>query len=356
MAAAMSATNETFRLALRYIGEVQAGHRPPKLPDGVSVTDISNVNYTITIWSWKTPSRPINFYGKVVDENGEPVVGASVHFDWDGSATNTDAMERNLVPEMKNHADLMSDSAGLFSLTNKAGIELRISVGKDGYYSSRRNREADLFKYSQLNLDYFYGRSNYFRADSSHPVVYYLRKMGVGANSLMTSQFGIREDFDVMVPRDGTPVDVDLLNRKAGNGSLEIRQTKPDYPAHGGIVENLSPSDYAKLISATNWSFTMKMNGGGFLEESEEFPFSPPESGYQSVVTFNFQKGQTNWTTQLKKDFYIKFGNPPLYGQLQVETSSYQSTVILTYVINPDGSRNLEPKQNYFPSSSTWRH
>jgi hypothetical protein len=242
-------------------------------------------------------------------------------------------------------------------VTNQMGNpELDVSVGKAGYYASRRNRGANYFKYSQPNFDSYYGNDDYFKPDSNYPVIYYLRKMGIGANSLVTSQFGIREDFDVMVPRDGTPVNIDLLKRKSGSGSLEISQMKPDYPAHGGIVQNLSPSDRAKLISATNWSLTMKLNDGGFLEENEEFPFSPPESGYQSVVTYNFNEAQTNWTTELKKDFYIKFGNPPLYGQLEVETSSFQNTVILTYVINPDGSRNLEPKQNYFPSSSVWQH
>lgn len=356
MAATMSATNETFKLALKYINDVQARHRPAKLPDGLTPADVSNVTYIIAIWSWKIPPRPINFYGKVVDENGQPVIGANVHLEWDGSATNTDAMERNIVPEMKYHADLMSEGAGLFSLTNKAGIELRVSIGKDGYYSSRRNRGADLFKYSQLNLDTFYGASNYFKPDSNHPVIYYLRKMGVAVNNLVTSQYGMREGFWVNAPKDGTPVNFDFLNRKAGNGPLEIMQRKPDFPAHGGTIESLSPSDYAKLISATNWSFTMKISDGGFIEETEEFPFNPPESGYQVVVKYDFRKGQTNWTVNFQKDYYIKFGSPALYGQLHLETWADSGYVILTYLINPDGSRNLETKQDYFPSSSRWRH
>jgi hypothetical protein len=190
-----------------------------------------------------------------------------------------------------------------------------------------------------MNLDSFYNHCNYFKPDSNNPIIYFLHKIGVGANNLVTSQYGVRDGLWVNVQRDGTPVNVDLLNRTVGSGSMVIRQTK-----------------HAQWISATNWSFTMKMNDGGFIEENEEFPFTLPESGYQSVLTFNFQKGQTNWTTELKKDFYVKFGNPPLYGQIEVETSCVQNTVTLTYLINPDGSRNLEPKQNYFPSSSVWRH
>jgi len=322
MAATISATNENFRQAVKYIDAIRTGQWPPKLPDGVTQADVSNAYYRILIWPSIIPQRPINFYGKVVDENGLPVIGVVVHFEWDGISTNISATDWNETPPINKSAVVTSDAEGLFSLTNKSGTQLNVSVGKAGYYSSRRNRGADYFKYSQWNWNTYYGLNDCFKPDSLHPIIYYLRKMGVGANSLVTSQYGIRDYFDVIVPRDGTPVVVNLLNRKVGNGSLEIGQKKPDYPAHGGIVQNLSPSDYAKWISATNWSFTLKMNEGGFIEEGDEFPFSPPESGYQSVVTFNFQKGQTNWTADLKRDFYIKFGNPPLYGHLEVETSS----------------------------------
>lgn len=344
MAKTISATNETFRLALRYIGTVQAGNTPPKLPDGLTQLDISNAQYQIFTWPLYNPPKPINFYGQVVDENNRPVAGATGHFEWDDTTTN------------KHSSEVTSDTAGLFALSNAFGISLDVSVFKSGYYSSRKNRYAQYFKYSQPNFDTFYGTSEFFKPDSSRPIVYYLRKIGVGAEALVTSQHGMRESFWPKVPKDGTPVKIDLLNQKTGDGPLEISQTKPDYPEHGGTIERLSPWDRAKLASATNWSVTMKISDGGLIEENDEFPFNPPETGYQPVIALNFQHGQTNWTQQVIKDYYIKFGSPPLYGQLQLETSINQATVILRYVINPDGSRNLEPKQGYFPSSSRWTH
>ena len=100
----------------------------------------------------------------------------------------------------------------------------------------------------------------------------------------------------------------------------------------------------------------MKLKDGGFVETDDEFAFNPPESGYLPTVHYRFNQAQTNWTTQLQKSYYIKLGNPPLYGHLQIETGSYQNTVTLWYVINPNGARNLETRQDYFPSSSHWRH
>ena len=358
MAKTLSATNETYRLALRYIGESRGGHAPPKLPAGLTSQDVSNVNYIISEWTMTVPQRPINFYGKVVDENGLPVAEATAHFQWDGTVTNKNAMQFRDWPKIS--ADATTDSGGLFSLTGKSGTELDVSVNKAGYYSSRRSRGAQYYKYSKPNIDSFYGTGQFFQSDSNQPVVYYLRKMGIGASALVTSQYGMRESFWATVPKDGTPVKVDLLNQKTGDGPLEIMQKKPEFPAHGGTMDSLSASDRAKLMSATNWSFTMRISDGGFSEENDEFPFNPPGTGYQGTVNYSFQKGQKdwqgNWSMNFQRNYYFKFGSPALYGQLHLETWADSGHVILTYVINPDGSRNLEPKQGYFPSSSRWSH
>ncbi len=338
-----AAENETLKKALKFIGEFHSTQQRPLLPPGLTQSDISNAQYKVIVWQSTVPPKPINFYGKVLDESNEPVSGAIVHFSWDGTVTNRNTLEFRDWPTIS--AETTSDNNGRFSITGKSGTVLNVSVAKAGYYSSRTNRSNDNFKYSKDNLASLFGSTNYFHPDSNHPVIYYVRKFGIGANTLLTSERGVRDGFWVTVPRDGTAVTVDLLTQKAGTGPLEIRTRKPDYPAHGGALDRLSPEHQAKPSAATNWSFTMKLSGGGFLEEKEEFAFTPPAFGYQPIVTFTFQKGATDWTTEFKRDFYIKFGNPPVYGQLNVDTSSFQQTVILTYVINPDGSRNLEPQQ-----------
>jgi hypothetical protein len=120
---------------------------------------------------------------------------------------------------------------------------------------------------------------------------------------------------------------VDLLEKKpSATGQLEISQIKP--PFRG----------------ATNWSFRMSIPDGGLIENQDEFQFAALESGYQPTVEYNFAKGETNWTTQVSKQFYIVFGQPRQYGWLRIESNLAQETIFLTYAINPTGSRNLESK------------
>ncbi|MGC3960489.1 MAG: carboxypeptidase-like regulatory domain-containing protein [Verrucomicrobiota bacterium] len=145
MAKTITATNETFRQALLYVGAAQAGRTPPKLPDGLTQSYISNVEYQVFTWPLIVPPRPIEFYGRVVDEKGNPVTGAVAHFEWDGTVTNKNAMELRDWPKIS--TETTTDSNGLFSLTGKSGTQLDVSVGKTGYYSSRSNRGVQYFKY-----------------------------------------------------------------------------------------------------------------------------------------------------------------------------------------------------------------
>jgi alpha-tubulin suppressor-like RCC1 family protein len=314
---AYAATNKTFAAAMDYVMATLDGHQPERLPQGVTPADISNAFVRVFPNAAGVLDQPISFYGQVLDESNKPVVGASVHFGWRGFLI---CGTRDL--------DVLSDQSGLFSLTGQLGQELYVSVGKSNCYSSARNRGAGIFRYNG-------SMGEPFRPDPRQPVVYYLRRKGVGAKSLITSDYGVYHDLVAKAPLNNAPVRVDLLHRKVGEGPLEVSQVKPAY---------------ANWKSATDWSLTLKIADGGFVEENEEFPFHPPESGYRPEMEFNFHKGQTNWTTAIQKDYYIRFGDPPLYGRLHVDTLISSDSVRLAYTINPDGVRNLEPPNENTPT------
>jgi hypothetical protein len=276
---------------------------------------------------WKSQlSAPINFFGKVVDENDQPVAGAIVGFSWNDLPPEEETREytgENFTPFAYMHSSkgqTTSDAQGLFSLLDKKGKNLSVAISKTGYYSTGDAR-LRTFEYGDPLM-------GIFTPDSSNPVIFHLRKKGPGVD-LVTSQFGVSPLLEVKAPRDGTPVQVDMLERKSGQGPLTISQSKPPYES---------------WKQASEWAFRMEIPDGGFVEHKDEFPFEAPESGYQPAIQFNFRQGQTNWTITLQKDYYIKFGNPPRYGRLHLETSIQMQGARLTYAINRTGSRNLEPK------------
>jgi len=272
----------------------KASHRP-------TLTEVTNLQQQI-LADWQ---RPISFYGKVIDENTNPVAGANITFHWMETPSENGSRSMNVK----------SDAEGLFSLIGAAGPTLSVSISKNGYYTSRST--PDSFRYDG---------GNPFQASSIEPVAFYLRKKKQGVE-LITSDNGMRPDVWVRLSKSSIPVRVDFLQKQpSSTGQLEISQIKPPFQG------------------ATNWSFRMSIPDGGLVENQDEFHFSAPESGYQPTVEYNFTKGGTNWTTQVSKQFYIVFGQPRKYGWLRIESNLAQETIFLTYAINPDGSQYLEPK------------
>jgi hypothetical protein len=253
-----------------------------------------------------TWQAPIEFYGKVIDENNTPLAGARITFHWVEVPT----------PDGNRSSTTQSDANGLFSLQGARGPSLDVSVVKEGYYTSRNGLPA--FRYG-LNSD------GTFSADSQNPAIFRLRKMGHGVD-LITSENGMRLNVSVRVPKDNTPVRVDFFRKEtSAAGQLEISQEKPPWK------------------EASEWSFRMSIPTGGLIENEDEFQFEAPENNYQPTVNYHFSKSETNWTTSVTKQFYIAFGQPRRFGWLRIESNLAQETIFLTYAINPSGSRNLEP-------------
>ena len=278
----------------------------PAIPQhGPTSRPITNSFFEQITPQWQVP---IEFYGRVVDQSNNPVVGANIQFSW--TETPMEVLEEGPGETKTTESDI----EGLFALHGARGPNLDVRVSKQGYYTSRKDTWG--FSYDR-------GR---FSPDPLNPVVFHLRKKGDGAE-LITSENGMKPDVWVRVPTDNSTVKVDFSQKQAtATGQLEIRQNKPPWR------------------TATNWSFSLSIPGGGLIENQDEFQFEAPEGNYQSTVESVFMKSDTNWITHVTKQFYIVFGQPRKYGWLRFESDLAQETVFITYAINPDGSRNLEPK------------
>jgi hypothetical protein len=152
---------------------------------------------------WYTP---IEFYGKVIDENSNPVAGVSVHFRWATQTEDTAATTSTTE----------SDTDGLFSLQGKRGRSLDVSVSKQGYYNSRRDKTGFLYALG----------SDIYSPDSFNPVIFHLQKKNKGEPLIHIGGIGLHTMRDYLLAADGKPTDVSLLTGQlmsVEQGDLQVR-------------------------------------------------------------------------------------------------------------------------------------
>lgn len=272
---------------------------------GVPIVDANNSNAIAAdlLARWQAP---IEFYGKVVDERSNPVAQASVTFHW--VETPTEDGNRTSATQ--------SDAKGLFSLTGARGPSLSVSVTKEGYYTSHRGLPE--FRYG-----FFANRE--FSPDAVTPVVFKMRKKGT-PEALAATKHNYR------LPRDGTPVAIDLTTgdkTSAENGNIVVRCWTNDAGTHSG--------------EKYDWRCLLTIPGGGAVSTDEEFPFLAPENGYKPTVEINMPANREDWNADVDLRFYYRLADGR-YGRMTFSMiAGGQHFCMIDSVMNPSGSRNLEP-------------
>jgi hypothetical protein len=252
---------------------------------------------------------PIEFYGKVVDENSNAVAGAKIGFHW--VEIPTEEGNRTTTTE--------SDAAGLFSLHGQRGPSLTVWFSKEGYYSSRGG---------QMSFNYASG-PDILSPDPQNPVVFNLKKKGTPEPLVHIAGIGLRTMRDYLLAADGKPTEVSLRDgRLAPAGQRDL---KVEFRAG----ESIAPSEIS-------WWCRVTVPDGGLIQTSEEFPFLAPENSYQEFDQWSITS--TNWTESLDKQYYVKLrdGN---FGRVKLRVIGVPKRAYfrMESFLNPSGSRNLEP-------------
>jgi hypothetical protein len=145
-----------------------------------------------------------------VDENNVAVTGASIHFNW-----------TDISPTGTSHSDKISDANGGFSLTGQHGKRMSITVSKDGYYTYPSEKLS--------SYEYANPADGLFIPDAGNPVVFHLRKKGVGVD-LIASHAPMSTFIRITPPTNGVPVFLDFFNQKIGDtGQLKVSVTPSTY-------------------------------------------------------------------------------------------------------------------------------
>jgi hypothetical protein len=240
---------------------------------------------------------PMDTYGKVVDQDGQPVAGATVH----GYLEFEDK-------DKEDKHDTTTDALGNFNFLGLHAKGLTLVVEKVGYEGSYR------------------GRPSGYVPDPNNPVVLQMWKLK-GAEPMNHAT------LHAYIPCDGAVTRFDLLTgKKNPNGGLFVSLTR-------------NPLSIIKG-KAFDWTLTLQITNGGFQAITNIYPNEAPADGYQSNMIFHYEANSTNWTPQIQPQLYFKGENGQVYGRMTLKVmADFQPPPTLfdaEIYANPNGSRNLE--------------
>lgn len=250
-------------------------------------------------------NTPIDFYGRVVDQAGAPIIGVKIT----AVVRHWQATETSFSTSVRLEAE--TDANGNFHLAGATGDAFDIeNFGKEGYLRSPK-------------MAISYGPST----DPNNPAV--LRMWKAAKNEPLT---GARKVFGL---DPGKTYTLDLVSGKKiegeAAGDLRVLLERP-----AGVT---SRDKY-------KWSFTIAAIGGGLLESNDEFMYLAPDSGYAPQLEMQFDPTDPAWTPIVKKRFFIRTRDGQVYGRVEAEIYSIynvHSAINLSYTLNAAGSRNLQP-------------
>jgi len=245
---------------------------------------------------------PISFWGKVIDQNKQPVSDANVLYT---------AANHYFAGGTNYHGS--SDENGLFSITDIQGMALFVEVSKDGYYQVG---EKSMRSFPQAQMP-----------SKDNPAIFELRKKGQAENLIYMRK-------DVLTGNSSNPKSVLLTNGLTGNGDA------------GDITLTLLSNDQTVPINSGqryDWHFKIAVPNGGLQPRTgDQFDFIAPTDGYQSSDEIDMTKGTEQWYDSGQKEYFVKLADGR-YARVTVFVAAQGHFVGVTSYLNPiPGHRNLE--------------
>ncbi|HUA65490.1 MAG TPA: hypothetical protein VME24_06565 [Alphaproteobacteria bacterium] len=269
----------------------------------------------------ESQNRPIEFYGRIVDQERNPIPGVKVKVDIRHITVIVPAPwgdEDQIIP-----IERETDSAGLFEINGVTGASLAIrSVEREGYRLSPKTE--DIYSYGNTPTPY--------RPDLQNPVIIRMWKLGEPANLIShKTLLGFQPD--------GRTYTLDLLADKKMEGANP----------NGDLQIQFRRTLILKPGETYNWELDISAVDGGLIETADEFEYLAPEGGYQPTISLQTNSVSPSAAPDMTKNYYLTSRNGQLYGVVSLQIfSDYngQSAILVDSRVNPNGSRNLQPDRS----------
>jgi hypothetical protein len=272
----------------RFQGEAEQLHR--------------QIESEIAIWQ-----APILYFGRVVDENDQPIAGAQ-------AAYGAQSMNQ-LREEVYDTGIVTTDERGIFKISEVRGVNLMVQVSHPDYYPYPTNSTG----FDKRSVP----RRGYFSAGEETAEVFRMHHKG----NPVPLVHGV-DGVDVPLGETSTVIEL-----RGGEYSQKIGQL---------VIQASGDPPPRRNREQFNWNVKITIPGGGFIESTNQFDFVAPMEGYVPMIAFGFTKATVGWTDTVAKNYFVKL--PTGYARLGVYIGAKRPLFFsIDYYFNPDGSRNVEP-------------
>ena len=284
----------------------------------------------------KSANRYVNFYGKLVDQHGNPVEGVRLDLEILSYQNSFIDYLKTGREQIVKKFSMTTDANGMFSVEKKEGTTFKIEkMTKDGYDAMSNWGVEYTFVYN--NLSSGPDSSMYHLADKARPVVFHLWKKGETEPLIMTFAKLTLE------PEKGIN---EVYYRMAVNGKPSP-QPIPGWDIK--VTGKNIPSPDSGRQQDDYWEVTLTAGeGGGLVLTDSPHANLAPESGYQKSLTIKSTDQDNPWDRPVRRAYYRgKNGEEYAAFRLGIDIGSNKtgSKIYVTLAdlrINPNGSRNLE--------------
>jgi len=279
---------------------------------------------------------PIELYGKVIDQHGDQVPGATV------TLTPVDAPTGDTS---QSETVLASDAAGEFSIKGLHGFSMGVHVKKEGYLDIPPLGGPA----SSAMISYSNGAEQGKRhSHPETPLVLKLHKVGQMEPMLYVADRWLR------LPVDGTARSIALDSVK-GLGSHQI-----EFRFKTGWVN--IPADNEHFGDQFDWSFEARIPGGGFIWCYDEYNIDAPEFGYLDNIRLEYKTNmfKEQWQKMVYGSFFVKFADGS-HGRIRfcidgMERDGDSPLKLASWLNLKPGSRNLATNQVSISAASSERY
>jgi hypothetical protein len=215
-----------------------------------------------------------DFYGRVIDQNGDPVPAATV-----SASPNLDAGRRS-------SQETQTDSQGCFQIVGLRGESLNIAVKKPGFtieghgvgIHNKNGPETSLSDRATLTM---------WKLKGAEPMIH---------NS---------ENYKLKP--DNRMYTIDLLSKKMVEGR----------DAAGDLVVQFQLPGHINNREHYPWSFTMSVLHGGLLQvTNDDYLNEAPQRGYNPIYSVNVASSDSKWRDYDEATFYVKARKGSIYGHI----------------------------------------